>query len=193
MVKHNYSKIIQNWQVAIPHCYWEWSCLFGHMWHQLLSWTCWYVSLIVGKAQGWGLDLRVENDTQRKLGDLSVDCTLFGNHDQVRPDRSIWGFWWDLCFYFITSSIYVSCVCSGQNSRLLEFGEQTNGFIRAETTLYLNTGSVSHTCPITRTQAWQQQSGTQLPFSKTIYNRVPQIQPFSLNSGWIQIAQYNLK
>lgn len=93
MVKHNYSKVIQNWQVAIPHCYWEGSCLFGHMWHQLLSWTCWYVSLIVGKARGWGLDLRVENDTQRKLGDLSVDCTLFGSHDQVRPDRSIWGFW----------------------------------------------------------------------------------------------------
>ncbi|XP_039517178.1 uncharacterized protein LOC120471430 [Pimephales promelas] len=37
---------------------------------------------LTGKAQGWGLDLRVENDTQRKLGDLSVDCTLFGSHDQ---------------------------------------------------------------------------------------------------------------
>ncbi|XP_051722649.1 uncharacterized protein LOC127497907 isoform X1 [Ctenopharyngodon idella] len=39
---------------------------------------------LTGKAQGWGLDLKVENDTQRKLGDLSVNWTLFGSHDQVR-------------------------------------------------------------------------------------------------------------
>ncbi|XP_043117620.1 uncharacterized protein LOC122360826 [Puntigrus tetrazona] len=38
---------------------------------------------LTGKVQGWGLDLRVENDTQRKLGDLSLDWILFGRHDQV--------------------------------------------------------------------------------------------------------------
>ncbi|ROJ13809.1 hypothetical protein DPX16_19684 [Anabarilius grahami] len=43
---------------------------------------------LTGKAQGWGLDLRVENDTQRKLGDLSVNWTLFGSHDQVRIQGS---------------------------------------------------------------------------------------------------------
>ncbi|XP_016386351.1 uncharacterized protein LOC107722497 [Sinocyclocheilus rhinocerous] len=41
-----------------------------------------------GKTQGWGFDLRVENDTQRKLGDLSVDWTLYGRHDQVRVQGS---------------------------------------------------------------------------------------------------------
>ncbi|KAF4116813.1 hypothetical protein G5714_001366 [Onychostoma macrolepis] len=43
---------------------------------------------LTGKAQGWGLDLRVENDTQRKLADLSVDWILFGRHDQVRVQGS---------------------------------------------------------------------------------------------------------
>uniref|UniRef100_A0A9J7Z687 Si:dkeyp-106c3.1 n=1 Tax=Cyprinus carpio carpio TaxID=630221 RepID=A0A9J7Z687_CYPCA len=41
-----------------------------------------------GKTQGWGLDLRVENDIQKKLGDLSVDWILFGRHDQVRVQGS---------------------------------------------------------------------------------------------------------
>ncbi|XP_016110069.1 uncharacterized protein [Sinocyclocheilus grahami] len=41
-----------------------------------------------GKTHGWGFALRVENDTQRKLGDLSVDWTLYGHHDQVRVQGS---------------------------------------------------------------------------------------------------------
>ncbi|XP_073705892.1 uncharacterized protein [Garra rufa] len=43
---------------------------------------------LTGKTQGWGLDLRVENDTQRKLGDLSVDWILFERHDQVKVQGS---------------------------------------------------------------------------------------------------------
>lgn len=110
MVKHNYSKIIQNWQVAIPHCYWEWSCLFGHMWHQLLSWTCWYVSLIVGKAQGWGLDLRVENDTQRKLGDLSVDCLFL--ETMIRWGQTeVFGGFDGTCAFILLHLPYMSLAC----------------------------------------------------------------------------------
>ncbi|RXN35382.1 hypothetical protein ROHU_035937 [Labeo rohita] len=41
-----------------------------------------------GKTQGWGLDLRVENNTQRKLCDLGVDWILFGRYDQVRVQGS---------------------------------------------------------------------------------------------------------
>lgn len=46
--------------------------------------------LILGKAQGWGLDLRVENKALKKLGDLSIDWTLFGSHEQVNV------FWYSL-------------------------------------------------------------------------------------------------
>ncbi len=69
-----------------------WSCWSVHTcrqfnYHEHCILKCWHIFLVIGKAQGWGLDLRVENDTQRKLADLSVDWILFGRHDQVKPDR----------------------------------------------------------------------------------------------------------
>lgn len=60
------------------------------------------------------MDLRVENDTQRKVGDLSVNWTLFGSHDQVRPDRFVvWAFFYYYIF-FIFYYTYKSLVCCVQ-------------------------------------------------------------------------------
>lgn len=47
--------------------------------HCYLTFEC----LILEKAQGWGLDLKVESEAQKKLGDVSIDWTLFGRHEQV--------------------------------------------------------------------------------------------------------------
>lgn len=61
----------------------------------------------------------MENDTQRKLGDLNVNWTLFGRHDQVRPDRFLGGLMWFghvfiITYFssFITSFItHISLLC----------------------------------------------------------------------------------
>lgn len=67
------------------------------------------------------MDLKVENDTQRKLGDLSVNWTLFGSHDQVRPDF-LGGF--DVVWAsFITSFItHTSLLCVVFRSELKALG-----------------------------------------------------------------------
>ncbi|XP_051985097.1 uncharacterized protein LOC127645497 [Xyrauchen texanus] len=43
---------------------------------------------MIGEAQGWGLNFRVENETLRKLCDLSIYWNLFGNQEQVRAQGS---------------------------------------------------------------------------------------------------------
>ncbi|XP_065125287.1 uncharacterized protein [Paramisgurnus dabryanus] len=41
-----------------------------------------------GKAHGWGLDLRVESEAQKKLGNLNIDWTVLGIHEQIRAEGS---------------------------------------------------------------------------------------------------------
>ncbi|XP_073779106.1 uncharacterized protein si:dkeyp-106c3.1 isoform X4 [Danio rerio] len=43
---------------------------------------------LTGTALGWGLDLKVENDSQRKLGDLNMDWSLFGSREELKVQGS---------------------------------------------------------------------------------------------------------